>query len=195
MINPDTDLEGVSPGGQFLVEVAGVPEDFAGWSVQVGGLDTAFSRTSDGRLLVNLPAGVPVGAAVVEVRTPPAGRTIPPVLMQIDAPPPIIVAVTNPGYLSTEQGYQVRAGDRVFVLVVGLDGGNGALASADSVEFRLGDLRLRATAVRTGGLFPVTWVELQIPLAAASDDTQSLRIGRGTRVSNPWPIFVGEKLP
>ena len=192
MINPDTGMQGVPAGGKFIIEAAGLPEDLAGWSIKVGGLDAGFVRTDDGRLLVDAPWGVPVGPAIVDLAGP-GGAASPPVLMQIDAQPPRIFALVNADYLWPDALNPMRAGDHVLLLVAGLSEA-GEAVPAESLQIRLGDLRLPAASIfDTGG--GVQWVELALPEGSASDQIQWVRVGRGTRVSGSWSIFISPALP
>jgi uncharacterized protein (TIGR03437 family) len=194
MLNPDTGMHGVPAGGKFLIEAAGLPEDLAGWSVKVGGLEATFVRAEDGRLLVDVPAGIGVGPAAVEL-TAPGIPAIPPVLMQIDWQPPQILALVGAGYIPPDDANPVRAGDRIAILVTGLgDSGAGAAIAVESLEFRLGEARLPAAAV-VDALVGVSWVELVLPEGSASEELQWLRIGRGTRVSAAWGVSIHPALP
>jgi uncharacterized protein (TIGR03437 family) len=192
MINPDTGLQGAPAGGQFLIDAAGLPVDVAGWSIKVGGLDASFVRTDDGKLLVDVPVSVALGPQAVEISSP-AGPAAPPVLMQIDAAPPRILVLVNSSYLLPDTSNPMRAGDHVLLLVAGL-GDDAAAIPLDSLHIHLGDLQLPAASVTdtAGG---VQWVEVVLPDGSGSDNLQGLRIGRGTRVSAPWSLFISAALP
>jgi len=192
MINPETGMLGAPAGGQFLIDAASLPLDVAGWSIKVGGLDTSFVRTADGKLLVDVPVSVAQGPQAVELSSP-SGPAAPPVLMQIDSPPPRILVLVNSSYLLPDTSNPMRAGDHVMLLVAGLDEAAAAIP-LDSLHIHLGDVQVQATSVTdtAGG---VQWVEVVLPDGSGSENLQWLRIGRGTRVSAPRAVFISAAVP
>jgi hypothetical protein len=191
MINPDTGFSAAPAGGRFLMEAAGLPEDTAGWSVKVGGLDAMFVRTEDGRLLVEVPVSVALGPQMVEL-TAPDGGAAPPVLFQIDAQPPRILALVDKDYFLPDSLHPILEGERVAILVAGL-GEIGQTVVPESLEIRLNGFRLTASKVIEGP-DSIRWVEFVLPEGSASlEYAQQLRIGQGTRVSPAWLVTVNSK--
>lgn len=191
MINPDTGFSAAPAGGRFLMEVAGLPEDTAGWSVKVGGLEAAYVRAEDGRLLVEVPVSAGLGPQMVEVAGP-AGASAPPVLFQVDAQPPRILALVDKDYFLPDALHPILEGERVAILVAGL-GQAGLPVAPESVQISLSGFQLTAEKV-TEGPDGVRWVEFMLPAGSASlERAHALRIAQGTRVSPVWLVTVNPK--
>lgn len=125
VLNQVTGLAGVPAGGSAVVITSGLPQTFAGWTVTVNDIKTSGLLASNAQLYFQVPAGLPPGPAIIRV-TSPTGDQIPAVVMQIDAPPPVISAATSAGNSAIDGAHPVRPGDDVIFTVSSLaDSGTG----------------------------------------------------------------------
>src|SRR6202012_4258546 len=67
-----------------------------------------------------VPAGIPPGPASVALYPPDKTIVIPAVVMQVDAPDPVIASAVNAAGNAISQSNPVRIGDTITLLVTGL---------------------------------------------------------------------------
>jgi hypothetical protein len=140
VLNQATGLAGTPAGGTALVVVSGAPANIAvGWTVTVGGLKAGSVSGSNGQIVFQVPNGVPVGPAAVQLTTP-NGDQIPPLLMQIDPPPPVIVAAVNSIGVPIDQAHPVKQGDPVLLTVTGLLDSSGNPPAPGSIRINVSSI-------------------------------------------------------
>ena len=178
-----TGLAGVPVGGTAVIGTYGLPSNLSGWTLTIGGANTNFTVGQANQLLAQVPPGSSIGLAVVQL-TSPSGNSFPPILMQIDGPPPVITAIVNASGMAIDAANAAQAGDTITMSVAGLD------------TFVQSHLRIAvggvAQAVQTptplgqSGAFTLTFVlSSQTP-----SGVQQVTVGIDTEVSAGMPIVI-----
>jgi len=140
VLNQATGLAGIPGGGVAVATASGLPANIgAGWTITVGGQKATSVLGGGGQLSFQVPNGLPAGPAVVQL-TSPNGDQIPPVLMQIDPPPPVILAAVNSAGVPIDQNHPVKQGDAVILTVSGLLDASGNPPAASSVRITVWSL-------------------------------------------------------
>lgn len=125
LVNPATGRRSVYPGGEAWLRITNLPDTSpAQISVAVGGSPATVLGISGEQVHLKLPAGAPLGPAVLNVTV--RGQPVPPVLVALDPPPPAVRSVTVSSGLRVPQQVEARWGDFLVVYVEGLgqaDGG------------------------------------------------------------------------
>jgi hypothetical protein len=189
ILNAFTSLDGTPAGGTALIRTVGVPLNLAGWQLFVDFTPTTFQMGGGGLIQVQIPPGLLPGAGSVYLISPDNSIVIPPVVMQIDAPPPVIVAAANATGALISNSNPVPLGSVVTLSVTGLtQSSNGA--------------GLSQTQVTVGGVVittPLTILpgpqtdsyQIQFVLGPNVPYGQQLvTVGIGTRVSSALPPVV-----
>jgi hypothetical protein len=121
IVNYYTSLGGTPAGGTALIPTVGVPLNLTGWQLYVDFQLTTFQMGGENMIIVQIPpTNVPPGAATIYLVSPGNSAVIPPVVMQIDAPPPVIVTATNSADATINASNPVYLGDTVTLSVTGL---------------------------------------------------------------------------
>ncbi|MGQ9633062.1 MAG: matrixin family metalloprotease [Bryobacteraceae bacterium] len=119
LVNPATGRRSVYPGGEAWLRITNLPGTSPDQiSVAVGGSPATVLGISGEQVHLKLPAGVPLGPAVLNVTV--VGQPVPPVLVALDPPPPAIRAVTVSSGLRIPQQVEARWGELLVVYVEGL---------------------------------------------------------------------------
>jgi hypothetical protein len=118
--NFDTGLAGVPAGQIAVIGTSGLPSNLSGWTLLIGGSSTSFKVGANNQLLAQVPPGASLGPAVVQLVSPSGDTSIPPILMEIDGPPPTIAAVLNSSGQTVDASHPVQAGDTITLNVIGL---------------------------------------------------------------------------
>ncbi len=116
--NLATGLAGVPTGGTALIATSGLPASLPGWTLTIGEASAGFTAGSN-QIRAVVPAGASVGLAVVRL-TDPTGASLPPVLMQVDPPPPVITSVLNSAGSPVDNAHAAAPGDAIVAVVAGL---------------------------------------------------------------------------
>lgn len=189
VVNAATGLAGVPAGGQAIIELTGAPADLTGWSLSIGGWPASFSRLDDAHIMVQVPGGISLGPAAVRL-TSPEDAFIPPVVMQVDGPPPVIVAVQNSAGEAVANDWPHRPGDTLFVVVAGLSE-TFETRAPEGIQVHVGGQTYEPLAVEPQaqpGVF-----RLKVQLAAdAVPGRQAVKVSVGTRLSPEYTITVAE---
>jgi hypothetical protein len=148
---------------------------------------TSFTVNSTGQFVVNVPAGALTGPAIVQL-IPPSGTniSIPPVVMQIDLPPPVILSVVNAAGVPVSASNPVTGGNTVSVIVAGLQDQTGALPPPTGVNISIAGASTTALAVTTTGTNQSV-LQFAVPSGLAPGP-QTLTLQVGTRVSAPFAV-------
>jgi hypothetical protein len=194
LVNDATGLPGAPSGGTISMRATGVPADIRGWSVLIDGVRTQVTRTDDGRLLAPIALGIAAGPRSVQL-VPTSGPEVPPLIFQVDAPPPVISAVGAgaPGLAATAQ-VRLHAGDKVTLIVANLlipNPGDGTTPTKDDVEVRVAGVALHPELiVETAPGSGVYRVEFAIPADAPTGDAQLITVRVGTRLSASTTVAI-----
>ena len=193
-----TGLAGVPIGGTVLLATNGLPTNLAGWNVAIGGVNTTFGVNSNGILTAAVPAGVSFGPAALQL-TSPAGTGPSPILIQVDAPAPVIAdAIDSSGAGGTgfaiSSATPASAGDLITLVVTGLAGAAPTLPAAGAVWINVGATTLPVVSVGAASQ-NTTFVQFVLPAIQANSPTAaaqlvSVAIGTGTRLSTPYLLTV-----
>jgi hypothetical protein len=163
----------VYPGS--VVSVYG--QNLLGAQVTLNDNSVPVLGTVSNQITFTIPPIFPTGVAVLKVIN--GGNTANPVLLQIDVPPPTIVAVTNASGVPFDANHFASALDVVNILVANLD--PTVVNNPSRVQVALGSLVIPVTITPAGnGQFQMQFVMPQgfggiaIPLTVAVDGSASL---------------------
>ncbi len=180
VLNEATGLPAAPSGGTIAVRTNASTTDIRGWLVNLGGVRSPISRTDDARLLVPV-APLGAGLHVLQLVTT-SGPQVPPVLFQVDQPPPAITSALQ----------RARPGDRVSLTVANLLAvtPEGILPGKDDLEIRVAGLAARAELLEALTVPNSYRVEFVVPADAPVGEAQSAVIAVGTRISAPAAIAI-----
>jgi hypothetical protein len=192
IVNAATGLPGAPSGATMSMRVTGLPADIRGWLVIVNGVRTPLTRTDDGRLLAPIAGGIQAGPQIVQLIAP-SGPPIPPVLFQIDTPPPSVSVSAPAGLLaSASPAVQFRAGDRVSLVVSNLlvtNAGDGVTPTNDDVEVHVAGISQRPDLI-AGLADGNTRLEFVVPAGVPPGEAQPVTVIVGTRVSAAVTLVI-----
>ncbi len=188
ILNALTNLEGVPAGGGALINTTGLPQNLTGWTLTVNGQPTTFYMGGGNQIGALIPAGLPVGPAVVQLISP-NGSQIPPVVMQIIAPPPVVLGVVNSNGVAISSSNPARRGDTLTVTVMGLaDPASATAPAASSVNIivrGMGGVGVNqaASAILPGTQAGTSQIQFMLSSAAPYGPQEQLTVGLGLRIS------------
>jgi hypothetical protein len=182
--NVQTGLAGVPVGGTAVMGISGLPSNLSGWTLSIGGTATTITQVGANQLQALVPAGASIGLALVQL-TSPAGVNLPPILMQIDGPPPVITAILNAAGIPIDSAHAAQAGDTITVGVVASS--NTFLPSQLMITVGgVAQTVQSVTPVGQSGAFTLTFV-----LAALTPvGSQPVLVGIDTEVSSGVAMWV-----
>jgi hypothetical protein len=202
-LNAVTGLAGTPIGGTVLLATNGLPLNLASWTLTIGGVSTNFGVNTNGILSAAVPAGIAFGPNAIQL-TSAAGTGPSPILMQVDAPAPVISAAVDSsgaggtGFLIVP-GSPANAGDVVTLFVSGLAGAAPSLPAASAIWITVGGSTVSPLSV-TAGLQNIALVQFVLPAIPANSPTATqqltgVSIGTGTRLSAPYVLSVVPVVP
>src|ERR1019366_2042128 len=181
VINAITGLAGVPAGGAAIINVTGIPQNLTGWTLTIG--NQLVSPTSlNGQMQVIIPNGLPVGPAIVQL-TSPSGATIPPIVMKVDAPPPVIASVTTVSGSQISSNQPAHPGDILILNVIGIADGVTALTPAN-MSATVGGVPVPVIQVSS------PQVAIQLPQSVPTGTAVPLYLGVGTRLSSAFSLNI-----
>lgn len=202
-LNAVTGLAGVPIGGTVLLATSGLPLNLASWTLTIGGVSTNFGVNTNGILSAAVPAGIALGPNAIQL-TSAAGTGPSPILMQVDAPAPVIsAAIDSSGAGGTgfviAPGAPASAGDIITLLVSGLAGAAPSLPAASAIWITVGATTLAPISV-TAGAQNTALVQFVLPAIPANSPTATqqltaVSIGTGTRLSAAYVLSVVPFVP
>jgi hypothetical protein len=181
VINAVTGLAGVPAGGAAIINVTGIPQNLTGWTLTIGN-QLVNPTFLNGQLQVNIPNGLPVGPALVQL-TSPSGAIIPPIVMKIDAPPPVISSVTSVSGSQISSSQPAHPGDILILNVIGLADGVTALTPANMFA-TVGGVPVPVIQVIS------PQVAIQLPQSVPTGTAVPLYLGVGTRLSSAFSLNI-----
>ena len=211
VINAVTGLAGVPAGGTALIATSGLAAPLTGWTLTIGGVPATFSADANNVLSAHVPDELTPGPQTVQLLPPgiPA-LGVPAVLMQLDAPPPSVLAaaiVASDGTTATvAASAPAHPGNTVVLTVSGLAGGAGALPSTGDVWITVNGAGYGATTVapvpQDGAKNPqdLAYVTFILPASLTLDPAIQppvvpVMVGTGTRLSAAFPLNVAAPPP
>jgi hypothetical protein len=160
----------------------------------ISDVPTPFSVDKDNRIHALIPDGLPLGPAVVRL-IPLAGDPIPPVLMQIDAPPPVILSALAPDGTPLDDSHFVTAGDVITLVVARLGNDASATVPASSVRVIVGGLQHAPTAVTSPDPDGNSQVQFALLSGLPDGSAQPVTVQVRTRLSAPYQITLAPAPP
>jgi uncharacterized protein (TIGR03437 family) len=197
VLNALTNLEGVQAGGGALINSTGLPQNLTGWTLTVGGQPASFIMGGGNQIYAQIPAGLPLGPAVVQLISP--NGQIPPVVMEIIAPAPVVQGVVDSNGNPISSSNPALPGATLTVTVTGLAGSAAAAAPvASNVNISVagtggaGGVSQTASTLLPGTPSGVTQVQFTLNANAPYGPQEQLTVGLGLRISLPFPIAVAQ---
>jgi hypothetical protein len=155
IVNQATGLEGVPVGGTAVINTSGLPTSLSGWTLWISNQPTSFTIGNNGQINALVPGSALLGPTVVQLNSP-NGNFVPPVVMQVDLPPPVVSAASEAVAGAAANGV-FHVGDTVSLVVAGLLDQFGNLPAAASVVINIGGVNQTASSVTpdagVGGVF------------------------------------------
>ena len=208
-VNAVTGLAGIPAGGTALIGTSGFPAAAAGWTLSIGGEAASFVAGKNGVLTVAVPGDLAIGPQIVQLTAPVslALPAVPPVLLQLDAPPPAITAAAdntaaaaNGPAVPVSASAPAQPGDTVTLTVIGLADSYGVLPAAGSVWIDIDGVSYPALSVAkvpptADTSLVLALVEFVLPAGvtvdpAASSPTATVMVGTGTRLSAGYALNI-----
>jgi Matrixin len=188
-----TGLNGTPAGGTALIPTVGVPLNLAGWTLQLDYSTSApFQMGGAGVIIAQIPPNFPSGGASVQLIPPGNSPVIPPVAMQIDAPPPLIVAVTDSTGAPITSSNPAYLGGIVTLSVTGLTQSTTG-AGLSQTQVTVGNPAVTITTPLTivpGQQADSYQIQFVLGPNVPYGPQEPVTVGIGTRVSNALPPFV-----
>jgi uncharacterized protein (TIGR03437 family) len=118
-INPLTGLSSLQSGSLATLLAGNLPAGTtaAGVSLTLNDLPVAVAGLNNGQITFQIPLGMPSGPAVVRLRA--GTETASPIVIQIDPPPPAVIAIQSSG-APVDLTRPARPGDTLTLVVGGL---------------------------------------------------------------------------
>jgi uncharacterized protein (TIGR03437 family) len=194
-INAVTGLAGVPAGGTALIASSGLPAALDGWRLAIGGVGAPFTVDQNGQITAQIPGGLALGPQVVQLLAPD-GSGPPPIALQLDSAPPVIVSAFDNSAAAgagaaVSPSSPANAGDSVTLLVVGLPDSAAGLPAASQVWLNLGGAIIAPVSVTAWPTdATLALVRLVVPAALPATSPVSLTIGTGTRLSAAFSLDI-----
>ncbi len=186
-----TGLAGTPVGGVAVISSSGLPSSLAGWTATLDYSYPINPQTNGNLISFQVPPGVPPGAGIVNLAPPGGSPLIPAVVMQIDAPDPLITAVVNAAGPITSANPAVIGGT-VTLSVSGLTQSTTGAGLA-TTQVTVGGLSgaVESPLTITPGTQPDSY-QIQFTLSANAPTGASVpvQVAIGTRVSAPVNLAI-----
>ncbi len=140
--NATTATQGVYPGSKAILAVANLPSDTTGLILTVSDEPVKIFSQGDGAITFEVPSTLPLGPAVVKLQLP-GGNPVLPVVMNIDPPPPAILAIYSDTGVVADASHPARPGSILRLKVARLPDGITSVDPAN-VKIEVGGMVLSA---------------------------------------------------
>jgi len=204
VLNAATGLAGVPAGGTALIRTTGLPAKLDGWTLSIGGEPVSFQADKNGVVTAPVPGDLTPGPQPVQLLAPgnPPAAVVPPVLLQLDVPPPVILAAldntaADGAGVPISPSAPAQLGDNITLTVLGLSTSEGFPATG-SVWIDINGVSYTIAAVTAVPRDPnnpqdLALVQFVLPQNLALDPsvsapTVTVMVGTGTRLS-PGYVF------
>jgi hypothetical protein len=163
-VNPANGQPSVYAGGAAAVAVSQLPPgaDASSISISVGDSPARVLSVADGVVTFELPSGLDLGPAVLRLSA--GGVAAPPVVIVIDAPPPVIQAVTDLDGVAIGPARPAMPGETLLLTVTGISD-DSALADPSRLAIRVGGVEHTAVTITAVKELPGVY-EVRIVLGA-----------------------------
>jgi hypothetical protein len=190
VIDLDTGLPGVPPGGIAVLGTSGLPANINGWMLTISGLDTGFSVDKNQRIYASVPPQLPLGPAAVQL-IPLTGDPIPAVLMNIDEPPPVVVRATRTDGTPLYQLPFVVEGDAITLTVARLAGDPSEPDEVvGPVHLSVGGIEQTLTSVTPPDQSGFTRIQFSLSAGFRAGSQQPITVRNHNRLSPPYWISL-----
>ena len=196
VVNQATGLVGTPAGGVALIPTSGLPQNLPGWSLQIDGFPAQF-QFINGVLWVQIPTGIPPAseypAAIVQLISPDRSVVIPSVVMQINAPPPVITAVVDSASGPVSPTTPIQAGNTLTVSVAGLTQsltGTGLSSTQITIGGASGTVVVTPLTITPGPAPDSYQIQFTIAPNVPTGPNEWIEVGIGTRISAPTPLNI-----
>ena len=140
--------------------------------------------------------GLSLGPSVVQLISP-AGVNIPPVLLQVDAPPPLIAALLSAANVAIDSNHPAHPGDTIQMVVLGLATDPTVLPPVSGVQITVGGENCPVTSVATSTQAGAALVQFVLPMnvpvtapGSSPSVPPAVVVRTGTRVSAGAPLAI-----
>jgi Matrixin/IPT/TIG domain len=192
ILNQLTNLAGVPVGGTAVINTSGVPFNatsgsLTGWTLMISNQPAVFSLGGSGQLIAQVPAGILTGPTVVQL-IPANGAAVPPVLMQVDPPPPVIAGATDAALTAPNTAH---AGDVITLSVQGLaDATTGNFPALSAIIVNVAGVNVTPLSLTpVGGSGNNCQLQVTLP-ANLPGGTQAITLQAGTRETAAFQITI-----
>ncbi len=195
VVNAVTGLSGVPAGGTALIGTAGLPSVLDGWRLVISGEAVHFSVDKNGVIIAAVPGDLATGPQVVQLFAPDGFGT-PPIAMQLDVPPPVILSafdntVAGGTGAPVNSSSPANAGDTVTLTVNRLVDATGVLPQASQVWLDFGAAVIAPVSITPAvSDSTLALVRFVIPAALPSATPVAVMIGTGTRLSGAYALDI-----
>jgi hypothetical protein len=186
-IDPATGQPNIYAGGKALLTVANLPQNPAP-SATINGLLAVVESIQGNAILLDVPAGLEVGPAVLSLVV--GGQVLPAFVVPIDLAPPVIQKVSLFWGATPTPEFPILPGEYLMVTVAGLADPRVA-ANPALIQVSLGGVPHAAEYLSistTGPDIYIFWIEVSTDVAPGNAVPLTVSIGR--RVSQPVAVAV-----
>lgn len=185
LINPQTGQASVYPGGLAVISGSNFSTAAGAVNVTLNGDPVLVQSVTPTQITIQIPPRMPIGPAVLKVES--AGQAAYPVVVPIDAPPPVIVSVINSSAGLSNRA--ARAGDVLTVVVTGLIE-SGATPPASAIKVTVGGVAHTALSVFTGPQAGAHTIVFILGTGVPAGPQTALTVSLDQRTSLPYYLAV-----
>jgi uncharacterized protein (TIGR03437 family) len=195
VINAVTGLAGVPAGGTALIGSSGLPAALDTWKLTIGGETAHFSVDKNGQITAQVPGDLASGPQVVQLLAPD-GSGPPPIVLQLDAAPPVIVSAFDNSAAAgagaaVSATIPANAGDAVTLTVSRLPEPGAGLPAASQVWIDFGSAVLTPASVAASpNDATLALVQFVVPAGLPSTSPVAVMVGTGTRLSAAYSLDI-----
>jgi len=200
VINAATGLAGVPAGGTALIASSGLPAALDTWRLTIGGEAVRFSADKNGQITAQIPGDLAPGPQLVQLLAPD-GSGPPPIVLQLDAAPPVILSAFDNSAgagagAAVSPASPANVGDTVTLAVSRLPEPGSGLPAVSQVWLNFAGLNFGSVVIAPASVTPapndatLALVQFVVPAALPSTSPVSVLIGTGTRLSAAYSLDI-----
>jgi uncharacterized protein (TIGR03437 family) len=187
-LNPVTGQPSIYAGGQALLSVSNLPEAAGGVSLTLNDQPATVLSVAEGRITFGVPGELSIGPAVLRLRA--GAESAAPILVQIDPPPPIILAVYSAPNIAADKAHPVAPGQLLTVKVAGL-AAPGIVEAPERLRVSVAGVDHVPARVYQSEADPnVHLLEFSLTSNVPAGALVPLTVSIDYRVSQPFPILI-----
>jgi hypothetical protein len=186
-LNPATGQPSIYAGGQALLSVSNLPEAAGGVSLTLNDQPATVLSVAEGRVTFAVPGELSIGPAVLRLHA--GAESAAPILVQIDPPPPIILAVYSAPNIAADKARPVAPGQLLTVKVAGLAAPG--IESPERLRVSVAGVDHVPARVYQSETDPnVHLLEFSLTSDVPAGALVSLTVSIDYRVAQPFPILI-----